>query len=74
MLDRRWRKDQILEAYLNTVPFRGEIVGIDALSQSLYGKAAHGLDAREPGTAVPARAPNASWSAWLSVPVACCRS
>ena len=47
VLDRRWRKDQILEAYLNMVPFRGEIVGIDALSQSLYGKAAHGLDARE---------------------------
>lgn len=26
VLDRRWRKDQILEAYLNLVPFRGEVV------------------------------------------------
>ncbi|WP_255576226.1 penicillin-binding protein 1C [Comamonas sp. Y33R10-2] len=61
VLDRRWRKDQILEAYLNMVPFRGEIVGIDALSQSLYGKAAHGLDARESAIAAAlVRAPNAS--------------
>jgi penicillin-binding protein 1C len=28
VLDRRWRKDQILEAYLNLVPFRGELVGM----------------------------------------------
>src|SRR5690606_23303376 len=27
VLERRWRKDQILEAYLNLVPFRGEVVG-----------------------------------------------
>lgn len=61
VLDRRWRKDQILEAYLNLVPFRGEIVGIAALSQSLYGKAAHGLDAREAAIAAAlVRAPNAS--------------
>ncbi|MFC2537145.1 MAG: biosynthetic peptidoglycan transglycosylase, partial [Lautropia mirabilis] len=33
-LETRWRKDQILEAYLNLVPFRGEIVGIDALSHT----------------------------------------
>ncbi|MGE4377281.1 MAG: biosynthetic peptidoglycan transglycosylase, partial [Burkholderiaceae bacterium] len=46
-LEKSWRKDQILEAYLNLVPFRGEIVGIDALSRSLFGKAAQGLDARE---------------------------
>ena len=38
VLDRRWRKDQILEAYLNLVPFRGEVVGIDALSRTLFGK------------------------------------
>ena len=47
VLDRRWRKDQILEAYLNLVPFRSELVGIDALSRTLFGKAAHGLDDRE---------------------------
>ncbi len=28
-LETRWRKDQILEAYLNLVPFRGEIVGAE---------------------------------------------
>ncbi len=60
VLDRRWRKDQILEAYLNLVPFRGEIVGIDALSQTMFGKAAHGLDDREAAVAAAlVRAPNA---------------
>nr|WP_279343692.1 penicillin-binding protein 1C [Variovorax terrae] len=60
VLDRRWRKDQILEAYLNVVPFRGEIVGIDALSRTLFGKAPHGLDDREAAVAAAlVRAPNA---------------
>ncbi len=61
VLDRRWRKDQILEAYLNLVPFRGELVGIDALSRTLFGKAPQGLDAREAAVAAAlVRAPNAS--------------
>ena len=60
-LDGSWRKDEILEAYLNLVPFRGELVGIDALSRTLFGKAAHGLDEREAAiTAALVRAPNAS--------------
>ena len=60
VLDRRWRKDQILEAYLNLVPFRSEMVGIDALSRTLFGKAAHGLDDREAAVAAAlVRAPNA---------------
>ena len=60
VLDRRWRKDQILEAYLNLVPFRSEMVGIDALSRTLVGKAAHGLDDREAAVAAAlVRAPNA---------------
>ena len=60
ILERSWRKDQILEAYLNLVPFRGELVGIDAMSQTLFGKAAHGLDARESAVAAAlVRAPNA---------------
>ena len=42
------------------VPFRGEIVGIDALSRTLFGKAPHGLDAREAAVAAAlVRAPNA---------------
>ena len=60
VLDRRWRKDQILEAYLNLVPFRSELVGIDALSRTLFGKAAHGLQDREAAIAAAlVRAPNA---------------
>ncbi|MFS2032756.1 penicillin-binding protein 1C [Polaromonas sp. CT11-55] len=60
ILEARWRKDQILEAYLNLVPFRGEMVGIDALSRTLFGKAAHGLDEREAAIAAAlVRAPNA---------------
>ena len=59
-LERQWRKDQILEAYLNLVPFRGEVVGIDALSRTLFGKAAHGLDEREAAVAAAlVRSPNA---------------
>ena len=60
LLDGRWRKDQILEAYLNLVPFRGDTIGIDALSRSLFNKAAHGLDEREAALAAAlVRSPNA---------------
>jgi penicillin-binding protein 1C len=60
-LESRWRKDQILEAYLNLVPFRGELVGIDALSRSLFGKAPHGLNNQEAALAAAlVRAPNAA--------------
>ncbi|WP_449414067.1 penicillin-binding protein 1C [Pandoraea soli] len=59
-LEQRWRKDQILEAYLNLVPFRGELVGISAVAQTLFGKFPSGLDARESALAVALlRAPNA---------------
>ena len=59
-LELRWRKDQILEAYLNLVPFRGEMVGIDALSRTLFGKAPHGLNDRESAVAAAlVRGPNA---------------
>ena len=60
-LETTWRKDQILEAYLNLVPYRGELVGIDALSRTLFGKAPHGLDQREAAlTAALVRAPGAT--------------
>ena len=60
-LERRWRKEQILEAYLNLLPFKGELVGIDALSRTLFGKAPHGLDDVESAiTAALVRGPNAS--------------
>ena len=60
-LDARWKKSEILEAYLNRVAFRGELVGISALSQTLFGKHASGLDAQEAAVAVALlRGPNAS--------------
>ncbi|WP_322030481.1 penicillin-binding protein 1C [Paraburkholderia sp. J76] len=62
-LERSWRKDQILEAYLNLVPFRGETVGLSALSQTLLGKAPSGLDERESAVAAALiRAPNAPYT------------
>lgn len=60
-LERNWRKDEILEAYLNLVPFRGELVGLDALSRTLFGKAPHGLDMTESAIAAALiRGPNAT--------------
>lgn len=59
-LERNWRKDQILEAYLNLVSFRGELVGIHALSRVLFGKHPSGLSQRESAIAVALiRGPNA---------------
>ncbi len=60
-LERNWRKDQILEAYLNLVGFRGEVVGIAALSARLFHKYPSGLNAEEGAIAAAlVRAPNAS--------------
>ncbi|MDO5692387.1 MAG: penicillin-binding protein 1C [Pseudomonadota bacterium] len=59
-LESSWQKSQILEAYLNLVPFRGELVGIDALSRTLFAKAPHGLQDTEAAIAAAlVRAPNA---------------
>ncbi len=59
-LEQRWSKSQILEAYLNQVPLRGELVGVNAMAQTLFGKHASGLDAQEAAViAALARAPNA---------------
>ncbi|HEY8974760.1 MAG TPA: penicillin-binding protein 1C, partial [Burkholderiaceae bacterium] len=60
-IERSWSKDQILEAWLNLVPFRGEQVGVAAMSQSLFQKAPSGLDAEESAIAAALlRAPNAA--------------
>ena len=62
-LERTWRKDQILEAYLNLVPFRGETIGLPALSMTLFGKAPSGLNEREAAVAAALiRAPNAPYA------------
>lgn len=61
-LERSWRKDQILEAYLNLVPFRGESVGLSAVSATLFDKAPSGLDDREAAVAAALiRSPNAPY-------------
>jgi penicillin-binding protein 1C len=46
-LERTWSKDEILEAYLNRVAFRGELRGVGAAAAFLFGKAPHGLSAAE---------------------------
>lgn len=56
-----WTKAQILEAYLNRVPLRGELVGVAAAAQQLFDKHASGLDAEEAALlAAMVRAPNAA--------------
>lgn len=60
-LEASWTKDEILEAYINLLPFRGEIVGLSAAAEAFYGKYAFGLNPRESALlAVMARAPNTS--------------
>ncbi len=60
-IERTWTKAQILEAYLNLVTYRGELVGIGAAAHGLFGKAPSGLDARESAILVAlVRAPGAS--------------
>lgn len=60
-LERTWRKADILEAYLNLVPLRGELVGIDAAARGLFDKRPAGLgDVEALIIAALIRAPNAS--------------
>jgi penicillin-binding protein 1C len=55
-----WSKPQVLEAYLNLVTFSGELQGVSAASQILFGKAPHGLTESEALVlAALLRAPNA---------------
>lgn len=62
-LEDTWTKSQILEAYLNLAAYRGELVGVDAVSRVMFQKHASGLDAREAALiAVLLRGPNASHS------------
>src|SRR5580700_9551916 len=59
-VERRWSKQEILEAYLNLVTYRGELQGIGAASRVMFGKAPHGIDSAESMVlAALIRAPNA---------------
>ncbi|MBI5849206.1 MAG: penicillin-binding protein 1C [Nitrospirae bacterium] len=46
-LEAAWKKDEILDAYLNLVTFRGELQGIASASRGLFEKDASGLDEQE---------------------------
>jgi penicillin-binding protein 1C len=46
-IEGRWTKEQILEAYLNLVSFRGELQGIGATAHLLAGKVPSGLSLPE---------------------------
>jgi penicillin-binding protein 1C len=46
-LENSWSKPQILEAYLNLISYRGELQGIDAAAQGLFGKVPSGLNNNE---------------------------
>lgn len=60
-LEAGWSKAQILEAYLNLASYRGELQGIAAASQALFGKAPSGLDLGESAIlAALLRAPGAA--------------
>jgi penicillin-binding protein 1C len=60
-IESRWRKTEILEAYLNLVPLRGELVGVPAAAQALFGKHPGGLDTHEAAVlAAMVRGPNAA--------------
>lgn len=60
-LEQTWTKAQILEAYLNEVSFRGELVGVDALARVMFQKQPSGLNGREAAlAAVLLRGPNAT--------------
>lgn len=46
-LEHKWSKAQILEAYLNLAPFRGDLQGVSAASELLFGVPAHQISPRE---------------------------
>ncbi|MCB1178031.1 MAG: penicillin-binding protein 1C [Leptospiraceae bacterium] len=46
-LEENLTKEEILEAYINLVSYRGDLIGIDAASQAIFKKKPHGLDELE---------------------------
>ncbi|MDB5801249.1 MAG: hypothetical protein JWL63_2188 [Rhodocyclales bacterium] len=46
-LEKHWSKEQILEAYLNLAPFRGDLEGVGAASQVLLGVPPQAITRRE---------------------------
>ncbi len=59
-IERSWSKQEILEAYLNLIFFRGEIQGVSAASRGLFDKEPNGLNTSESAIlASLIRSPNA---------------
>lgn len=59
-IEKTWTKEQILEAYLNLVSYRGELQGIAAASRGIFDKDPNGLDESESAVlAAMVRSPNA---------------
>lgn len=46
-LEKEWKKDEILETYLNLVSFRGEVEGIEAASRLFFAKSPSALTREE---------------------------
>jgi penicillin-binding protein 1C len=46
-VDSKFSKDQILEMYLNNIPYGGATIGIEAATQTYFGKSADKLDVAE---------------------------
>jgi penicillin-binding protein 1C len=62
--EKRWSKNEILEAYLNLVTFRGELQGIHAAARGLFSKEPQGLnDLESIVLAALVRSPNAGTEA-----------
>jgi len=46
-LERRWNKAQILETYLNRIPYGNRLIGVEAAAQAYFGKSATALTQAE---------------------------
>lgn len=51
-IEKAYSKEQILETYLNTVPFLYNVRGIEMAARTYYGKSAADLDAQESATLI----------------------
>ncbi len=65
-IERTYTKPEVLEAYLNTVPFLYNAYGIEAASQTFFSKAAADLDASEAATLVGMLAANSRYNPCLA--------
>ena len=65
-IERTYTKPEVLEAYLNTVPFLYNAYGIEAASQTFFSKTAAQLDASEAATLVGMLAANSRYNPCLA--------